>query len=249
MDYEEALRRISDYEDRLGRLETLEFPGTNLLVQDEGATLPGSVFREMNFTGAGVVASVDPVNPLKAIISFAAGGGKGPITGCWVARTGYALGTSTYWEWEFDLEVWDPDDMFNAGVDPNRVQIISTGYWAVFANIWLLCDHATLTDDQDKIAQVGGDILIYDGFAIDDEWDFQGGALFCPQIGLGLTSYRQGTDITMFGIYRHDGSNSNPWVGGEILVQKDPIAGWTTNPDITSLAVLLYVVKLGDLET
>lgn len=249
MDYDEVLRRISDYENRLGRLETLEFPGTNLLVQDEGATLPGSVFREMNFTGSGVLASVDPGNSLKAIITMASAGAKGPITGCYVARSGYALGTSGYWEWEFDAEAWDPDGMFNAGADPNRVQIISEGYWLVYANVWALCDDATLTDDINKIALLSGDILIYEGFAIDDEWDYVGGAVFCPQVGVGITSYRNAADMTMFGMYRHDGTNTDPWVGGEIFVSKDPIAGWNTDPDFTNLTIQLYVVKLGDLET
>lgn len=234
------VRQITAMERKLERLHSLEFPHQGLVVQDEGVTIGANPFEEINFVGSSVEALVDGLNPKKADINFSDGAGSS-ITGCYVY--GYApIGTASSYIWGFSNERWDPDGMFDAGVDDEKVYFPEEGYWLLAANMYGTVVSGTLIDDINKMAQYRNYIWVQDDIGYSDL------SLYTYQYAYALsaTGYKNIFRGFATHVLRYDG-HVNPYATVHFNVQYVPgIGSWNSAPSVTAY-INLIAMKLGDL--
>lgn len=223
-------------------MHTLEFPRRGLVVQDEGATIGENPFEELNFVGTAVEALANGSNPEKADVTFTGGSGAS-ITGCYVYEGSASIGSTSPYVWAFSGERWDPDGMFNAGVDDEKIYFLEQGYWLVNWNCYASYDQTKLLDDVDKIAYLQGVGQIYADAGLVD------GTYLSTQCAYALsaTSYKGIARIFCNLVYRHDGSESNPYAQATLYQVGVPGFGsWNTTPTIT-VALNAICLKIGDI--
>lgn len=237
----DILNRIRMLQRDVARLETLEFPEEIIIVQDEGVTLEGERFGEMNFMGAGVVASVNPSNDAKVDVTVPGGNG-GVITACQLETQNWNIGATTgriTIPWVD--EVYDPGGMWGAG-DQTKIFMTSQGYWVCMFGAAVRCTPARLNANVNKIINTQGIIRIYPG-----PWaaiSAPGGSLFALTVNW---EKEYGPAQAIIG-YRHDGTLTNPYFVCYIDIEHTGGA-WAPNlPDVWA-DIWGWGAKIGDLET
>lgn len=246
IDYE-IVRRLERIGREIERLETLEFPDKLIVVQDEGVTLPGELFSEMNFIGSPVTASVNPVNDDKVDVAVSGGGGGISVVGCQVERQNWNLGQPIASQQiiAWGTEAYDPAGLIDVGVQPERIYITSTGYWMMMVGVTAAITEATLTDDVDKVITFLGDIEVWSEapLTFHERHQFHGGAAHA----LTASWTKRFANLEMLAVYRYTGGLTNPHFRNNVRWDRRPTwPSWNTRPEI-SLDIWGWCCKMGDL--